>query len=71
MKGAAVEGGAGSVDGEGDGDEDVDESEAADGDSGSGLVVRPVATIRHVALEPLHPTDSLGIQFRHDSGAGG
>lgn len=31
---------------------------------GSDIVLKPVATIRHVALEPLHPNDQLGIVFR-------
>jgi len=26
-------------------------------------LLKPLATIRHVALEPLHPTDNLGINF--------
>lgn len=26
-------------------------------------ILKPLATIRHIALEPLHPTDNLGINF--------
>lgn len=36
---------------------------------GSDIVLKPVATIRHVALEPLHSGDQLGIVFR--AGAAG
>ena len=34
------------------------------------MAIKPVATIRHVALEPLHPGDQLGIVFRHDASNG-
>jgi len=33
---------------------------------GAPLIVRPVVTLRHVYLEPLHPQDDLGILLRHD-----
>jgi hypothetical protein len=33
--------------------------------AGGDTVIKPVATLRHVALEPLHPGDQLGIVFKH------
>lgn len=34
------------------------------------ITLRPVATLRHVLLEPLHPRDELGMVYRTDAASG-
>lgn len=38
--------------------------------AGGDILLRPAATIRHVALEPLHPGDQLGVIFKQNPASG-
>jgi hypothetical protein len=49
-----------------EGEGDMEGAGGARGDQ----TLKPVATIRHVALEPLHPGDQLGIVFRQSPTTG-
>jgi hypothetical protein len=52
-----------------EGEGDMEGAGAAGGARGD-QTLKPVATIRHVALEPLHPGDQLGIVFRQSPTTG-